>query len=123
MRTLSLAVTVLLLIGSHVRAAEDPASVARGQVLVQRHCAGCHAVGRSGASPNPASPMFRELHTRFRIDDLQEALAEGILTGHPAMPEFRFPPGDVNAILAYLRSIQTHEEARARAAGSSVTIW
>ena len=111
MRPISLAalVTALLILGSAVQAAEDPASVTRGRVLVQRHCAGCHAVRRTGESPNPASPPFRELHTRYSIDDLQEALAEGILTGHPAMPEFRFPPRDVNAVLAYIRSIQTHE--------------
>jgi cytochrome c len=84
---------------------------ARGSLLTQRYCAGCHAVTRTGQSPNPAAPAFRDLNQRYRIDDLSEALAEGILTGHPAMPEFKFPPRDVAAVLAYLKSIQTLQQA------------
>ena len=84
----------------------------KGRLLVQRYCAGCHAIDRQSRSPNAAAPPFRELHSRYRVDDLAEALAEGILVGHPAMPEMRFPPDDVKAILAYIRSIQTHETAR-----------
>ena len=34
-----------------------------------------------------------------------------ILVGHPAMPEMRFPPQDVRAILTYIKSIQGHEQA------------
>lgn len=84
---------------------------ARGALLTQRYCAGCHAVRRTGQSPNPAAPAFRDLNSRYHIDDLAEALAEGILTGHPAMPEFKFPPRDVKAVLLYLKSIQTVEQA------------
>ena len=88
-----------------------PAQLARGERLVRIHCSGCHAVALKGASPNHAAPPFRELHTRYNIDDLAEGLAEGLLTGHPAMPEFMFSPDDVQAIIAYLKSIQTHQEA------------
>jgi mono/diheme cytochrome c family protein len=85
----------------------------RGRLLVQRYCAGCHAIERQGQSPNNAAPPFRDLHTRYRVDNLAEALAEGILVGHKAMPEMRFPPDDVEAILAYIKSIQSHEQASA----------
>ena len=37
---------------------------------------------------------------------LEEALAEGLVTGHPDMPEFQFEARDVGAIIAYLNSIQ-----------------
>lgn len=85
----------------------------RGRLLVQRYCASCHSIDRSGQSPNHTAPPFRDLNSRYKIDDLAEALAEGILTGHPAMPEMRFPPDDVKAILAYIRSIQSHQQAAA----------
>ncbi|MFC3070839.1 c-type cytochrome [Phenylobacterium soli] len=91
--------------------AADRADLHRGEQLVERYCAGCHAVRQSGASPNAAAPPFRDLHTRYQIDDLAEGLAEGLLTGHPAMPEFEFSPSDVQAIIAYLKSIQTHQDA------------
>jgi mono/diheme cytochrome c family protein len=83
----------------------------RGRLLVQRYCASCHSIERQGQSPNAAAPPFRDLHVRYRVDNLAEALAEGILVGHPAMPEMRFPPDDVKAILAYIKSIQSHEQA------------
>ena len=40
------------------------------------------------------------------VEDLQEPLAEGIVTGHPTMPEFRFDPGQVGDIIAYLKSLE-----------------
>jgi mono/diheme cytochrome c family protein len=110
----SLLALCILALASSAAAAEDR-QIARGHALVQRQCAGCHAVNRTGASPNPAAPAFRDLNRNYRIDDLGEALAEGILTGHPAMPAVRFPPEDIAAITAYLQSIQTRQEAMAPA--------
>jgi cytochrome c len=49
---------------------------------------------------------FRTLGSRYPIDALAESLAEGLSSGHPDMPEFRFEIADVDAILAYLNSIQ-----------------
>ena len=95
-------------------AAQGPdvaASIARGRQLAQRNCALCHATGETGDSPNLLAPRFRELHRRYAIDDLQEALAEGILTGHPAMPQFRFSPNEITDLIRYLKSIQTRSEA------------
>jgi cytochrome c len=53
-----------------------------------------------------AAPPFRTLGERYPIADLEEALAEGILTGHPAMPQLSFGPADIAAITAYLQSLQ-----------------
>ena len=112
MRTLLACIALIAFAGS---AAAQPADLARGHTLVDRYCAGCHATGMTGVSPNKAAPPFRNLHTRYQIDDLAEALAEGMLTGHPAMPEFHFGPKDIRSIIAYLKSIQTHQEASAGA--------
>lgn len=78
----------------------------RGLVLVRTNCSRCHAIGRMGESPLPIAPPFRTLHERYPVDDLQEPLAEGIVTGHPTMPEFRFDPGQVGDIIAYLKSLE-----------------
>ena len=43
---------------------------------------------------------------------LEEALAEGFTSGHPAMPEFTFSAERAAAIVAYLGSIQTEPDAR-----------
>jgi mono/diheme cytochrome c family protein len=78
-----------------------------GRALVQAHCAACHAVGSRGASPNREAPPLRTLGQRYPIENLEEALAEGILVGHPAVPQFQFGAEEVESLVAYLRSIQT----------------
>jgi cytochrome c len=78
----------------------------RGEWLLTRNCARCHAVGRTGVSSHPAAPPFRTLSRNYKIEGLAEALAEGLSTGHPDMPEFVFAPEDVGAIIDYLKSIQ-----------------
>ena len=49
---------------------------------------------------------FRTLSRRYKIESLEEALSEGLISGHPEMLEFRFKPDDVNAVITYLKSIQ-----------------
>jgi cytochrome c len=78
----------------------------RGESLLAKNCARCHAIGRTGASPHSAAPPFRLLSRKYEIEGLAEALAEGIFVGHPDMPEFVFESDEVGAILAYLKSIQ-----------------
>jgi len=98
---------LLLLLPSGVTLAQDGAELEhRGELLLNRNCSRCHAVTRTGDSPHPSAPPFRTLGQRYPIDSLAEALAEGLYTGHPDMPEFVFDIPDVSAILAYLQSIQ-----------------
>ena len=78
----------------------------RGLVIVRTNCSRCHAIGKVGDSPLPIAPPFRTLHERYRVEDLEEPLAEEIVTGHPTMPEFRFDPGQVGDIIAYLKSLE-----------------
>ena len=97
---------LLIVASAALATAAHGASPQRGAVLVAMHCGGCHATLKQGASPFAAAPPFRELGQRYPVEDLQEALAEGIVTAHPAMPQFRFSPDDVNDIIAYLKTIQ-----------------
>ena len=80
--------------------------IALGRGLVLRNCGMCHSVGATGVSADPKAPPFRHLNQRMSVDDLGEGLATGILTGHPAMPQFRFEPYEVVSIVRYLRSVQ-----------------
>jgi len=78
----------------------------RGSVLLRTNCARCHAIDKISPSPLAIAPPFRALHLRYPIEQLEEPLAEGILTGHPTMPEFQFDPGQVGDIIAYLKTLE-----------------
>jgi cytochrome c len=78
----------------------------RGFVLLKTNCSRCHAIGKIGESPLKIAPPFRTLHERYPIEDLEKPLAEGIITGHPTMAEFRFDPGQVRDIIAYLKTLE-----------------
>ena len=99
---------VSFMIGFTVPAVAEKASTParRGEALLSTNCARGHAVGRSGVSPHPQAPPFRTLSRKFKVEGLAEALAEGISTGHPDMPEFVFEADEVGAIIDYLKSIQ-----------------
>jgi cytochrome c len=79
--------------------------LAQGRRLAEQNCARCHAIGRTGTSPHPSAPPFRVIAARGHVEDLQEALAEGIMVGHPDMPEFELQPVQIAAFLSYLRSL------------------
>ena len=103
----SLLAALLVVAGGSVAAAADEAQLKRGEELLTRQCSRCHAVGKTGDSARPDAPAFRTLGTRYPIDSLEEALGEGMVSGHPDMPEFQFDAPDVGAIIAYLKAIQT----------------
>jgi cytochrome c len=106
----SLSVVLVLVSAGAVLAQDKRALEGRGEGLLTSNCARCHAIGRIGNSTHPEAPPFRTLGQRYPIEVLAEALAEGLSSGHPDMPEFRFEIDEVDAILAYLESIQ--EKAR-----------
>lgn len=80
--------------------------VAEGRAIVEMYCADCHATGATGDSPLAEAPRFRELHERYNVELLSEALVEGIVTAHPEMPEFEFDPDQAEAIVQYLKSLE-----------------
>jgi cytochrome c len=84
-------------------AAQD---IKHGEELLTRDCASCHAIGRTGESPQADAPAFRTLGKRYPIESLEEALGEGMMTGHPQMPEYVYDADDVGDIIVYLKSIQ-----------------
>jgi mono/diheme cytochrome c family protein len=77
-----------------------------GRAIAQSECAGCHAIGKEGASPLAAAPPFRTFAQKWPIEHLQEALGEGLSVGHGQMPEFLFEPEEVSDLIAYLLSVQ-----------------
>ncbi len=112
-RTVVLLLGMLLLLPGWAVAVEfDDQDAAKGLAILQKNCARCHALGLTGASPHPQAPRFRDVVKRYPVEDLEESLAEGIVSGHPDMPEFTFGPNQIGAIVAYLNSLKAQENAK-----------
>jgi mono/diheme cytochrome c family protein len=97
--------------GATRTAAETARLVAEGRRLAETMCAGCHAIGVEGDSRQPIAPPFRELSERYPINQLEEAFGEGILVGHPMMPTYQFSEAQIDALIAYIQSIQGKQGA------------
>ena len=94
-----------LLASEPARAQHSPAAQ-RGLTFVRVHCAQCHAIDRVSESPLAIAPPFRSLHLKYPIESLQRPLSEGIVAGHPTMPQFRLEPDQVADVIAYLKSLE-----------------
>jgi len=77
-----------------------------GADLAGRLCAGCHATGVDDKSRHKSAAPFRTLGDEYPIEYLAEALAEGIIVGHPDMPIFEMTPEQIDLFLAYLENVQ-----------------
>lgn len=80
-----------------------------GRIIAEERCASCHAIAAADESRLAEAPPFRRLHQRYPVEHLAEALAEGIEVGHEAMPEFVFEPREIDALIAYLKSLEPTE--------------
>lgn len=104
---LALAVVLLALLLIPRAAGAQPSSaeansIARGQQLAQQLCARCHAIGKADVSPNPKAPALRDIGKLYPLDHLAEAFAEGITTGDNDMPQYKFGPRDIDAIIDFM---------------------
>lgn len=98
-----------LLLASGLAGSAAAQEMEAGRALAENLCQSCHAVGETGESANAEAPPFREIAGRYSVWSLQEALAEGILVGHPDMPEFTLDPDEINALLTYMDTLTPTE--------------
>jgi mono/diheme cytochrome c family protein len=109
MKTFAPALLMIGLVWSSSAHALD-AEQQRGQALLQKMCARCHAVGTTGASPNKLSPPFRNLGDDKLYDpDFLQRLQEGYSSIHRLMPTFRFDRESAEAVANYLKAIQARK--------------
>ena len=84
----------------------DQMTVEAGGQLIAQLCSGCHATKAGQASPHEEAPSLRRISRNYPVDRLEEALAEGMMVGHPDMPVFEFGVAEIDQIIAYLNAIQ-----------------
>ena len=95
---------IVLLYGSGPALAEQSPAERRGLRFVSLNCAQCHAIDKVSASRLANAPPFRTLGLiKYGVADLQRPLAEGI---HPTMPLFRLTSGEIEDVMAYLKTLR-----------------
>lgn len=100
-------ITVFAIIGAATIAVAGGApDIEAGEHIAQTFCAKCHAVGTAGPSPLESAPLFRTLHRKWPVENLEEALAEGIVVGHKAMPAFELSTEQISDLISYLRTLE-----------------
>lgn len=97
-----------LFLASPAGAFADGGEAELGRAFAEAECSACHAIGEEGASPLKDAPPFREIVTLYPPESLAEALAEGIVTGHPGMPQFELEPDQIGDFIAYLETLVQH---------------
>ena len=80
-----------------------------GQILANKLCARCHSIDKVNHSPLDKAPPFRVIANRYSVWSLQEAFAEGIVTGHADMPEFVLTPKEIGNLLTFMDSFTSSE--------------
>src|SRR5512144_408694 len=78
----------------------------RGLTIALTNCARCHSIDKLSESPLKIAPPFRTLHERYPVTDLKRPLTEGIVAGHPTMPQFRFDPDQANDLIEFMKTLQ-----------------
>ena len=106
-RSLSLAALLSVLCGTSGSSAGEADQIAKGREIAEAHCAICHAVGLTDASPTEINveTAFRLLYKRYPIEMLVEAAKTGSISGHDEMPGFDFTLEEAQALLAYIDSL------------------
>jgi len=98
-------IMLALFFSTGARAGGGGVDIDAGKRLAEQLCARCHAIEISGNSPFAPAPPFRILPQRYDLENLAEALAEGIAVGHEAMPQFEMSPEQIDDFLGYLESL------------------
>jgi cytochrome c len=106
MRASLIAVVVAAFTATAAGAQTLTPSETRGLNFVRANCARCHAIDKASESPLKIAPPFRTLHRRYPVENLQEAFAEGIQTGHTNMPEFRLELDQIRDVIAFFKTLE-----------------
>lgn len=102
-----LAVLLLAWGGATTLSLAQSSPTERGAGILNDKCGRCHTLARSGPSPLPAAPPFRDVYDRFAPRDLRAMLLQGMVSRHREMPQVELTEQDADAVMAFLYDLAT----------------
>jgi mono/diheme cytochrome c family protein len=85
-------------------AAEQVGNAAEGASYAKQVCAQCHAIDRTGASPEAKAPPFRDAANTPGMTGT--ALTVWLSTSHPTMPNIVLERHDMENVVAFILSLK-----------------
>ena len=83
----------------------DPFAIEQGREIAVFHCATCHQIGPTGASPSLMAPPFHSLRISYNRLAFHKAI-EASEDVH-RMPGYDLGRDEVDDLIAYLRSVRS----------------
>ncbi len=90
----------------------DPFAIARGREIAVFHCASCHQIGPTGASPSLMAPPFHSLYISYSRLSFNKAVMGAAGEAPHTMPGYDLSRDQVDDLLAYLESTREARPAK-----------
>ena len=97
-------VLVQSLVGLASSAEAQTADSGAGAAYAQKVCAKCHAIDRTGISPELTAPPLKDVANTPGMTET--ALTVWLRTSHPTMPNIIVEPADMDNVIAYILSLK-----------------
>ena len=97
-------ISIPVLVGLASSAEAQTGDPEAGAAYAQQVCAKCHAIDRTGLSPEPTAPPFKDVANTPGMTGT--ALRVWLSTSHPTMPNIVVEPADMDNIIAYILSLK-----------------
>jgi len=92
--------------GESVPLRADPFSIERGREIAQFHCASCHQIQPSGASPSLMAPPFHSVYISYSRLAFKKAVEDASGDRGHFMPGYDLNRAQVDDLVAYLESVR-----------------
>jgi mono/diheme cytochrome c family protein len=79
-----------------------------GEAYAEKVCAQCHAIHRTGLSPEPKATPFRDVANTPGMTGI--ALRVWLTTPHRTMPNIAIEPQDMDNVIAYILTLKDEQE-------------
>ena len=99
----SILISIPVLVGLASIAEAQSGDPEAGAAYAEQVCAQCHAIHRTGLSPESTAPPFRDAPT---LGMKGTALRFWLSTSHPTMPNIIVEPQDMDNVIAYILTLK-----------------